>query len=297
MTVPRTEAVCPPPHLRVILPNTLDATMVHQFRSLDNTMPPQFIDMNNTHDIPPPQPDFSAPPPYDVAANSKLPTYEEVQREKQMEGEGPPQMHGMPPPHPTFAAFVTVENGEGANGVESLDPENSLLGTDIMFLTSFFVTVENGEGANGVESLDPENSLLGTDIMFLTSFFENGEGANGVESLDPENSLLGTDIMFLTSFFVAFLFNWIGFLLLMCFCHTVASRYGALAGFGLSLAKWTLIVKHSTELASHENSWLWWLIMAFGILICVRAIIQYLNIKRGWRLLSGTAQERLLFFY
>lgn len=40
-------------------------------------------------DIPPPQPDFSAPPPYDVAANTKLPTYEEVQREKQMEGDGP----------------------------------------------------------------------------------------------------------------------------------------------------------------------------------------------------------------
>jgi hypothetical protein len=63
---------------------------------------------------------------------------------------------------------------------------------------------------------------------------------------------------------VAFLFNWIGFLLLMCFCHTIAARYGALSGFGLSLAKWTLIVKHSTELASRENSWLWWLIMAFG---------------------------------
>lgn len=126
-------------------------------------------------------------------------------------------------------------------------------------------------------------------------------------------------------FIVAFLFNWIGFLLLMCFCHTIASRYGALAGFGLSLTKWTLIVKHSTDLASRENSWLWWLIMAFGlydlknlikryfnviiiiksnmmllvsgVLICVRAIIQYLNIKRGWRLLSGSAQERLLFFY
>lgn len=64
---------------------------------------------------------------------------------------------------------------------------------------------------------------------------------------------------------VAFLFNWIGFLLLMCFCHTIASRYGALAGFGLSLTKWTLIVKHSTDLASRENSWLWWLIMAFGL--------------------------------
>lgn len=65
-------------------------------------------------------------------------------------------------------------------------------------------------------------------------------------------------------FTVAFLFNWIGFLLLMCFCHTVAARYGALSGFGLSLAKWTLIVKQSTDLASHENNWLWWLIMAFG---------------------------------
>lgn len=118
---------------------------------------------------------------------------------------------------------------------------------------------------------------------------------------------------------VAFLFNWIGFLLLMCFCHTIASRYGALSGFGLSLTKWTLIVKQSTDLVSQDNSWLWWLIMAFGknfyyqikfqnaqlqlnllisgLLICIRAFIQYLNIKRGWRLLSGSAQERLLFYY
>jgi hypothetical protein len=63
---------------------------------------------------------------------------------------------------------------------------------------------------------------------------------------------------------VAFLFNWIGFVMLMCFCHTIAARYGALSGFGLSLAKWTLIVKHSTELASGENSWLWWLMLAAG---------------------------------
>ncbi|CAK1542630.1 unnamed protein product [Leptosia nina] len=219
MSQTRIENMCPTTHLRVMLPSAIES----------NHLPPTYIDINGHNlDIPPPQPDFSAPPPYDVAANSKLPTYEEVQREKQLEGEGPQ----LPPAHPTIAAFVTVEPREPT-----------------------------------------------------------------AEPLDPENNLLGTDIMFLTSFLVAFLFNWIGFLLLMCFCHTVASRYGALAGFGLSLAKWTLIVKHSTELASHENSWLWWLIMAFGILICVRAIIQYLNIKRGWRLLSGTAQERLLFFY
>lgn len=173
----------------------------------------------DAEDIPPPKADFSAPPPYEVA--TKLPTYEEVQREKTLAGEhSPPRVP---------LAFLAIDT----------------------------------------ESPDGDN----------------------------ESGLLGTDFMFFTAFLVAFLFNWIGFLLLMCFCHTIAARYGALSGFGLSLAKWTLIVKHSTDLASRENSWLWWLIMAFGLLICVRAIIQYLNIKRGWRLLSGSAQERLLFFY
>lgn len=117
------------------------------------------------------------------------------------------------------------------------------------------------------------------------------------ENLTGDNSLLGTDIMFVTAFLIAFLFNWIGFLMLTCFCHTVAARYGALSGFGLSLAKWTLIVKNSTDFASHENSWLWWLIMLFGFLICIRALVQYISIKRTWRLLSASAQERLLFFY
>lgn len=170
-------------------------------------------------DIPPPRPNFSAPPPYEVA--TKLPTYEEVQREK------------------------------------TLQREHRLPRAPLPFL-----------------AIDAE--------------FPDGESESG---------LLGTDFMFFTAFLVAFLFNWIGFVMLMCFCHTIAARYGALSGFGLSLAKWTLIVKHSTELASGENSWLWWLMLAAGLLIFVRAIIQYLNIKRGWHLLSGSAQERVFFFY
>lgn len=115
---------------------------------------------------------------------------------------------------------------------------------------------------------------------------------------DPNTAelALGTDVYFFASFLIAFFFNWIGFLLLVCACHTVAGRYGALAGFGLSLTKWTLILKHSTELVSNDN-WLWWLIMAFGILICIRAIIQYLCVKREWHRLSRAAQERVVFFY
>jgi len=117
------------------------------------------------------------------------------------------------------------------------------------------------------------------------------------ETLERGDALLGTDFMFLCSFFVAFLFNWIGFLMLMCFCPTIAGRYGALAGFGLSLAKWTLIVKHSTDLISTDNNWLWWLILAFGILICVRAVLQYLHVKREWHLLTRVNQQRLMYFY
>ena len=44
-----------------------------------------------TEDIPPPKLDFSAPPPYEVS--SKLPTYEEVQREKTRLGE--PQINNV----------------------------------------------------------------------------------------------------------------------------------------------------------------------------------------------------------
>ena len=72
-------------------------------------------------------------------------------------------------------------------------------------------------------------------------------------------------------------------------------RYGALSGFGLSLTKWTLIVKKSADFAagrinsggnfgtgggdasgsgtnhnyaaSVDNGWLWWLVMAFGLLV------------------------------
>ncbi|KAJ3657838.1 hypothetical protein Zmor_009617 [Zophobas morio] len=188
---------------------------------------------SSSDDIPPPKADFYAPPPYEVATKTtKLPTYEEVQREKNLEEQNVP-INNIPPTR------LTQYRAPGQR----------------------IITVEN----------EPNE--------------------------DVDTSLLGTDFMFYIAFFVAFIFNWIGFLLLMCFCHTIASRYGALSGFGLSLAKWTFIVQHSTDLASKDNSWLWWLIMTFGLIICIRAILQYLSIKRGWHMLSASHQERLLFFY
>ncbi len=48
------------------------------------------------------------------------------------------------------------------------------------------------------------------------------EDPQTIEAAD--NLLLGNDFVFFTAFITAFLFNWIGFLLLMCFCHTIAAR-------------------------------------------------------------------------
>lgn len=217
--------------------------------------------MSNPQDATPPKPDFSAPPPYESTDYTIPLPHSQSKLPTYDEVQLEKCMHGelpiMPLTHP-------------------IQPPPQLQ-PPIM-----------GGRSGGVGVIGPNGAPALTFIAIDTTDTDN---------LNADSSLLGTDIMFVTAFLVAFLFNWIGFLMLTCFCHTIAARYGALSGFGLSLAKWTLIVKNSTDLASHENSWLWWLIMAFGFLICVRALVQYVSIKRTWRLLSASAQERLLFFY
>lgn len=225
------------------------------------------------------------------ALPSKLPTYEEVQMEKSRLGEMPmdlqntfPSVHGRipPPSHPSHPVLISALRNAHAQAAASGGPPGSVAVGPNGTLT--FIAIDSGE--QGRHHLQHHQSSSAGVVA-------TADGG----AVNVDNSLLGTDFMFLAAFIVAFLFNWIGFLMLTCFFHTIAARYGALSGFGLSLAKWTLIVKKSTDLASHESSWLWWLIMSFGCLICVRALVQYVSIKRTWRMMSASAQERLLFFY
>ncbi|XP_055612965.1 NEDD4 family-interacting protein 1 [Uranotaenia lowii] len=222
---------------------------------------------NNNDDLPPPKADFSAPPPYEVTDNNgNAHQYDPPEMTTKLPTYEEVQMEKM------INHELPIPPGTGGHGLGPPPPPS---------ITRLPLGPGSGHGVG---------SGGGPAVTFIAI------DADG-ENINADNSLLGTDIVFVTAFLVAFLFNWIGFLMLTCFCHTIAARYGALSGFGLSLAKWTLIVKHSTDFASHENSWLWWLIMAFGFLICVRALVQYISIKRTWRLLSTSAQERLLFFY
>lgn len=219
------------------------------------------------HDLPPPKADFSAPPPYEANYSTSYDACD-------------PMHTGGAGKLPTYeeVQMEKILNDE-------LPSQPSLMHVPPPNIND----IPGARVTGGPQGYTAANGPGGA----LTFIAIDTDG----ENLTGDNSLLGTDIMFVTAFLIAFLFNWIGFLMLTCFCHTVAARYGALSGFGLSLAKWTLIVKNSTDFASHENSWLWWLIMLFGFLICIRALVQYISIKRTWRLLSASAQERLLFFY
>lgn len=70
--------------------------------TVDNTSPTlpniAFVPTSSSSDdIPPPKADFYAPPPYEVATKTtKLPTYEEVQREKNLEEQNVP-INTIPP--------------------------------------------------------------------------------------------------------------------------------------------------------------------------------------------------------
>lgn len=246
--------------------------------------------------------DYSAPPPYDEndyklplpLAQGKLPTYEEVEQEKAAANT-----------HRLLAAHVIGLNHD-ADEMSRLPPlhRGGLIG---------YPGLGQGAAAGGptsvhcppglrVIAIHPVTGVATTTTGGNSASHADGSGMGGSSATDPESlmvsddALLGTDAMFLAAFLLTFLFNWMGFLLITCACHNIAARYGALSGFGLSLAKWTMIVKNSTALGSDENSWLWWLIMGFGFLICVRSAVQYVSIKRSWRRMTVASAERMLVY-
>ncbi|NXT29003.1 NFIP2 protein, partial [Syrrhaptes paradoxus] len=83
---------------------------------------------------------------------------------------------------------------------------------------------------------------------------------------DADQLRVGNDGIFMLAFFMAFIFNWIGFCLSVCITNTIAGRYGAICGFGLSLIKWILIVRFSDYFTGYFNGqyWLWWIFLVLG---------------------------------
>jgi len=110
---------------------------------------------------------------------------------------------------------------------------------------------------------------------------------------------LGSDGMFLCMFIIAFLFNWVGLMVSVCMTRTIAGRFGAIAGFGLSMVKWVAIAKHNewgSDMADGD-SWLWWLLITLGFLIFFRGCTQYLRIKYQWAKINSELRDRMMFMF
>lgn len=116
---------------------------------------------------------------------------------------------------------------------------------------------------------------------------------------DADQLRVGNDGIFMLAFFMAFLFNWIGFCLSFCLTNTIAGRYGAICGFGLSLIKWILIVRFSDYFYGYFNGqyWLWWIFLLLGLLLFFRGFVNYLKVRNMSENMATSHRTRLFFLY
>ncbi|TRZ02396.1 hypothetical protein DNTS_027506 [Danionella cerebrum] len=116
---------------------------------------------------------------------------------------------------------------------------------------------------------------------------------------DADQLRVGNDGIFLLAFFskssllflVAFVFNWIGFCLSFCLSNTIAGRYGAICGFGLSL--------FSDYFTGYFNGqyWLWWIFLVLGLLLFFRGFVNYLKVRNMSESMVSSMRTRFFLLY
>ncbi|XP_069858872.1 NEDD4 family-interacting protein 2 [Dipodomys merriami] len=114
---------------------------------------------------------------------------------------------------------------------------------------------------------------------------------------DADQLRVGNDGIFMLAFFMAFIFNWLGFCLSFCITNTIAGRYGAICGFGLSLIKWILIVRFSDYFTGYFNGqyWLWWIFLILGLLLFFRGFVNYLKVRNMSESMAAAHRTRYFF--
>jgi hypothetical protein len=99
---------------------------------------------------------------------------------------------------------------------------------------------------------------------------------------------------------VAFFFNWLGFLAVICLIPTIAARFGAMSGFGLSVAKWITVMRyhefnnssflnnnnnnissslHRTTVHDPAQNFVFAIVLFAGFFLFIRGLISYIAIK------------------
>ncbi|KYO37457.1 NEDD4 family-interacting protein 2 isoform A [Alligator mississippiensis] len=181
----------------------------------------------------------TSPPPYSSIAVEAAATSAETQNE----------FYPVPPPYSVATSLPTYDEAEKAKAAA--------------------MAAAAAEAAQRHGQFRESRSLF--DEIFLSPP-EEEEYPPRDDFSDAEQLRVGNDGIFMLAFFMAFIFNWIGFCLSFCITNTIAGRYGAICGFGLSLIKWILIVRFSDYFTGYFNGqyWLWWIFLVLGLLLFFR---------------------------
>lgn len=97
---------------------------------------------------------------------------------------------------------------------------------------------------------------------------------------------------------IAFFFNWLGFLAVVCLIPTIAARFGAMSGFGLSVAKWITVMRYHelnnssymiagnmshnfarTNVHDPAQNFVFAIVLFAGFFLFVRGLISYIAVK------------------
>lgn len=125
---------------------------------------------------------------------------------------------------------------------------------------------------------DPEQS----DSTRITIDAIDLRAINDASNPAYDQEMIGSECMFLSAFMIAFFFNWIGFFASICLLPNAAGKYGALSGFGLSMAKWVTIVRYQewmNNMNDFQQKLFFWLFIFLGFYLFFRGLINYMTLK------------------
>ncbi len=88
---------------------------------------------------------------------------------------------------------------------------------------------------------------------------------------------VGTYCDFIIAFLIAFFLNWIGYITTFCINNRIATRWGGLSGFGLSIIKIALIVQYinKTDGNVQDDSLLILYMIVIGIVLFIYGVYRY----------------------
>ncbi|XP_034970900.1 NEDD4 family-interacting protein 2 isoform X2 [Zootoca vivipara] len=219
-------------------------------------------------EAPLPEEDTSPPPYCSIAADAAATA----------EMESPNDFYPVPPPYSVATSLPTYDEAEKAKAA------------------AMAAVAAEAAAAQRHGQFRESRSLF--DEIFLSPP-EEEEYPPRDDFSDADQLRVGNDGIFMLAFFMAFIFNWIGFCLSFCITNTIAGRYGAICGFGLSLIKWILIVRFSDYFTGYFNGqyWLWWIFLVLGLLLFFRGFVNYLKVRNMSESMAAAHRTRFFFLY